>query len=73
MATGSNSTEQEHQKPRAIHHGGPSEAVYGFGLIGACVYYFSHAATFWTGLLEFFKALVWPAMLVYESLKYLYM
>jgi len=36
---------------------GASEAVYGFGLIGAWIYYFTHAATFWLGVLGFFKAL----------------
>ena len=64
---------QEQKKPRVIHQGGASEAVYGLGLIGACIYYFSHAATFWIGVLGFLKAIVWPAMLVYEALKYLNM
>ncbi len=62
--------EQPQKKPRVIHQGGASEAVYGLGLIGACVYYFAHAATFWIGVFGFFKAIVWPAMLVYEALKY---
>lgn len=61
-------TNQE-KKPTTVR-GGASEAVYGLGLIGACVYYFGHAATFWVGVLGFLKALVWPAMLVYEALKY---
>jgi hypothetical protein len=46
-------------------------AVYGLGFIGAAVYYISHATTFWMGMLGFLKALVWPAFLVYEVLKYL--
>jgi hypothetical protein len=73
MTTGSNPTEQGQQKPKVIRTSGASEAVYGLGLIGACVYYFSHAATFWLGVLGFFKAIVWPAMLVYEALKFLNM
>ena len=44
-------------------------AVYGFGLIGAAIFFISHAATFWMGVLGFFKAIVWPAILVYEALK----
>jgi len=44
-------------------------AVYGLGLIGAAVYYISVATSFWTGVLGFLKALVWPAFLVYEALK----
>jgi hypothetical protein len=37
------------------------------------VYYFTHAATFLLGVLGFFKGIFWPAMLVYEALKYLHM
>jgi hypothetical protein len=44
-------------------------AVYGLGLIGAAIYYISHAIGFWSGVLGFLKALVWPAFLVYEALK----
>jgi hypothetical protein len=46
-------------------------AVYGLGLIGAAIYFISHAATFWLGVLGFLKAIVWPAILVYEALKML--
>lgn len=51
------------------HHSGPASAVYGLGFIGAAVYYISTATTFWTGVLGFLKAIVWPAFLVYEALK----
>ncbi len=73
MTTETNPTEQGRHKPKVIHQGGASEAVYGLGLIGACIYYISHAATFWLGVLGFFKGIVWPAMLVYEALKFLHM
>ncbi len=73
MTTELNSTEQKLQKPKVIYKGGASDAVYGFGLIGAWIYYLSHAATFWMGVLGIFKGIVWPAMLVYELLKYLNM
>jgi hypothetical protein len=66
-------TQQEHRKPKVIRQGGVSEAVYGMSLIGAWVYYLSHVATFWLGVLEIFKGIFWPAMLVYELLKYLHM
>lgn len=46
-------------------------AVYGFGLIGAAVFYLSSASTFWTGFIGILKALIWPAFLVYEVLKHL--
>jgi hypothetical protein len=67
----SETTPKEQPKTKVIHQGGASEAVYGLGLIGACVYYFSHATTIVVGLIGFLKAIVWPAILVYEALKYL--
>jgi hypothetical protein len=73
MTTESVPTKQEHHKPRVIRQTGASEAVYGFGLIGAWIYFIGHATTFWLGVLGFFKGIVWPAMLVYELLKFLHM
>jgi hypothetical protein len=70
MTEETKSTPQPAPKTKVIRQGGASEAVYGLGLIGACVYYFTHAATFGIGVLGFLKAIVWPAMLVYEALKY---
>jgi hypothetical protein len=70
MTTESNPTVQKPQKPKMMRQAGASEAVYGFGLIGAWIYYFTHAATFWIGVLGFFKGIVWPAILVYQVLNY---
>jgi hypothetical protein len=44
-------------------------AVYGFGLIGAAVYYIITASGFWAGVIGVLKALVWPAFLVYAAMK----
>ncbi|MEJ2267655.1 MAG: hypothetical protein P8X70_01100 [Nanoarchaeota archaeon] len=46
-------------------------AIYGLGFIGAVVYYIQTATSFWMGVLGFLKALVWPAFLIYELLKFL--
>jgi hypothetical protein len=46
-----------------------SSAVYGLGLIGAAIYFISHATTFWLGVLGFLKAIIWPVFLVYQALK----
>ncbi len=46
-------------------------AVYGLGLIGAAIYFISHATGFWMGVLGFLKAIIWPVLLVYELMKYL--
>lgn len=73
MVTDQNANEQKVQKQRIVYRGGASEAVYGFGLFGAWVYYISHAATFWMGVLGILKGIVWPAMLVYELMKFLNM
>jgi len=73
MTTEPNTTAQERTKTKTIHHRSTSEAVYGLGLIGAWIYYFTHAATIWIGLLGLFKGIVWPAILVYEALKFLNM
>ena len=64
--------EPEEKRTRVIRQGG-GEAVYGLGILGAWVYFIGHAATFWLGVLGFLKGIVWPAMLVYEALKYLKM
>jgi hypothetical protein len=50
---------------------GGGNAVYGLGLIGALVYYIQAADGFWAGVLGILKALVWPAFLVYDLLKFL--
>ncbi|NOU46140.1 MAG: hypothetical protein HOO86_03655 [Bacteroidales bacterium] len=54
-----------------MQQGAQSGAVYGLGLIGAAVYFISHAAGFWMGVLGFLKALVWPAFLIFEAFKFL--
>lgn len=43
--------------------------AYGLGFLGAAIYYISTAMSFWAGVLGFFKALVWPAFLVFELMK----
>jgi hypothetical protein len=51
--------------------GGGGGAVYGLGLIGALVYYIQAATGFWPGVLGVLKALVWPAFVIYDLLKFL--
>ncbi len=63
-------TMEDKKKNKKINQG-VSGGIYGLGWIGALVYYLSHAAGFWGGVLGFFKALVWPVFLVYELLKHL--
>ena len=46
--------------------------VYGLGFVGAAVYYFSAGSSFWEFVLAIPKAIVWPAILVFEALKSFY-
>jgi hypothetical protein len=51
--------------------GGGGGAVYGLGLVGALVYFVRAADGFWSGVLGVLKALVWPAFLTHDLLKFL--
>jgi hypothetical protein len=56
-------------KCKTSNHSHCGGALYGFGFIGALVYYIMNATGFWMGVLGVLKALVWPAFLVFELLK----
>jgi len=58
---------------KEVHGNAPAGVVYVLGLIGAAVFFISQATSFWLGVLGFLKAIVWPALLVYEAFKYLMM
>lgn len=65
-------TENTRPQVRNYYKGGGSGAVYGVGFIGALIYYLQHANTFWIGVVGILKAIVWPAFLVYDLLKFLH-
>ena len=44
---------------------------YFLGFIGAAVFYIQAASGFWPGVVGFLKALVWPAFVVYDVLKFI--
>ncbi len=52
---------------------GASEGIYGLGFIGALIYYILKTNTLLGWLVGFLKALVWPAFLVYDLMKFLQM
>ena len=72
-------TNNEHTIPpigsnrKRVKNGGVSSGIYGLAFIGALVYYLQHAATFGAGVVGVLKALVWPAILIYNILEYLKM
>lgn len=45
--------------------------IYFMGMVGAAIYYISNATSFGMGVVGFLKALVWPAYLVFGTLKHL--
>ena len=51
-----------------INNTGCAGAVYGLGFIGAAIYYISNATGFWSGVLGFLKAIVWPVFAVMKLL-----
>lgn len=55
---------------RGRNYGHASSGVYGLAFIGSLVYYIQHAATFWMGVVGFFKAMLWPAFLIYKALEF---
>jgi len=50
---------------------GPESAVYGLGFLGALVYYITTATSLSAAIIGFLKALIWPAFLVFEVMKFL--
>jgi hypothetical protein len=56
------------KKWKGTHPGPGSGAVYGFGLIGALIYFIGQANSFGEGILGILKAIVWPALLIYKVL-----
>jgi len=71
MDTELNTSEQGKQQQDVNIQAGSSDAVYGFGVIGAWVYYIGRATTPRDKVLGFFKGIVWPAFLVFELLEFL--
>jgi hypothetical protein len=54
-----------------INCSGSGGCFYFLGFIGALIYYISTAPTFWDAVIGFFKAIVWPAFLVYGLLAFI--
>ena len=50
---------------------GGSGAFYGLGFLGALAYYLTTATSLWAGVLGVLKAIFWPAVLVFELMKFL--
>ena len=73
MTDEANLSAHDHQGGKGMKNNGISGGVYGLAFIGAVIYYLTHAVTFWAGVIGFFKALFWPAFLIYHLLEFLKM
>ncbi len=62
----------DNMRNRGYSGRGGGDGVYGLGLIGSAVYYIGQAHGFWLVILALLKALVWPAFVVYDLLKYIH-
>jgi len=50
-----------------------TSAIYGMAFLGALVYYLMHATSFWMGVVGIFKAIFWPAVIIFKVLEYWHM
>jgi hypothetical protein len=58
------------KKPK-VSSSGCGGIFYFLAFLGALIYYWSTATTFLDGVLGFFKALLWPAFLIYQMFMFL--
>ncbi|HMK39012.1 MAG TPA: hypothetical protein VK569_06700, partial [Bacteroidota bacterium] len=65
------SDDQNRHGGKGMKSQGMFGGVYGLAFIGAAVYFIQHAESFWGGVLGFFKAVFWPAMVMYKVLELL--
>ena len=71
MSEEKNEASHDHHGGRNMKSQGMFGGVYGLAFIGAAVYFIQHAESFWGGVLGFFKAVFWPAMVMYKVLELL--
>jgi hypothetical protein len=73
MTDDKDTSAQNHHGSRRLRNGGTSGAVYGMAFFGALIYFAQHATSFWGVVLGILKAIVWPALLIYNLLEFLRM
>jgi hypothetical protein len=73
MINDNNSTSYGHKRKEGKYYNGISGGIYGMAFIGGVVYYIQHATSFWAAVLGIFKALFWPAVLMYKLLEFMKM
>jgi hypothetical protein len=71
--TENNSSVKDSGGKRKMADNGMMGGIFFMAFVGAAIYFIQHATTFWGGVLGFFKAIFWPAVLIYKLLEYLKM
>ncbi len=61
------------KKCYGMGHYGMKGCIYGLAFIGSLVYFLQNATSLWMGVVGIFKAIFWPAFLVYNLLGFLNM
>ena len=56
-----------------VKHTSGTGPIYGIGVLGALVYFLSHAQSFWGGLVGIVEAFFWPGVILYKVLELLKM
>jgi len=68
MTDNSNSSSRDYYWRKGMKHDSIFGGVYGLAFIGAAFYFIQHSTTFWMGVLGLLKAIVWPAVIMYQIL-----
>lgn len=61
----------EFMKNKKMSHNNSGGGAYALGLIGSAVYYVQQSDGFWPIIGALLKAIVWPAFVVYDLLKFI--
>ncbi len=72
MSNEQNPNIRNERKVKVVERGGTLGALYFMTIIGAAIYFISHATSFWAGVVGFLEAFVWPVIAtikVFELLK----
>ena len=73
MAAEEFSSEHDLKRSKGMRDNSFMGGIYGMSFIGAAIYFIGHASSFWVGVLGFFKAIFWPAVIMYKVLEILNM
>ncbi len=65
------SSKHDHDRGKRMREHGFFSGIYGMAFIGAAVYFIQQSTGFWSGVLGFLKAIVWPAIVMYKVLELL--